>query len=171
MPNTYNVILCTASFLIVFRGFFCCCFSGFFYSSLVPRQFSILLISLFTACNLLFNSRRHKPKKVTRRQKGGQSNPFPPLLTPFIRLTWYLAHLISLYFQLIRITWCLIGFHGNHNHINVLLNGYNPTRGQSHVKTYKTSNQLQQIIFLEHSIYIVYSIDISNKWEKAYYRY
>ena len=33
-----------------------------------------------------------------------------------------------------------------------LLNGYNPTGGQSHVKTYKNSNQLQQIIFSEHSI-------------------
>ena len=32
---------------------------------------------------------------------------------------------------------------------------YNPTGGQSHVRTYKNSNQLQQIIFLEHSIYTI----------------
>ena len=42
------------------------------------------------------------------------------------------------------------------DHNYVLLNAYNPTRGQSHVlKTYKNSNQLQQIIFLEHSIYTI----------------
>ena len=40
-------------------------------------------------------------------------------------------------------------------HDITLLNGYNPTGGQSHVKTYKNSNQLQQIIFLEHSIYTI----------------
>ena len=39
--------------------------------------------------------------------------------------------------------------------MGTLLNGYNPTGGQSHVKTYKNSNQLQQIIFLEHSIYTI----------------
>ena len=44
-----------------------------------------------------FNSRRHKLKKVARRHKGGgvQSDPSPLLLTPFIRLTIYLAHIMS----------------------------------------------------------------------------
>ena len=28
-----------------------------------------------------------------------------------------------LYFQLIKITWCRIGFHGNHNHINDVTSG------------------------------------------------
>ena len=47
---------------------------------------------------------KHKLKKVTRRHKG-QSDPSPPLLTPFIRLTWHLAHIMNelfLYFQLIE---------------------------------------------------------------------
>ena len=30
----------------------------------------------------------------------------------------------SLYFQLIEITWCLISFHGNHNHINDVTSGH-----------------------------------------------
>ena len=44
-----------------------------------------------------FNPRRNKPKKVTRRHKGGggRSDPSPLLSTPFIRLTWYLAYTIS----------------------------------------------------------------------------
>ena len=43
------------------------------------------------------NPRRHKPKKVTQRREGGgcQSGPSPLLLTPFIRLTRYLAHIMS----------------------------------------------------------------------------
>ena len=45
------------------------------------------------------NPRRHKVKKVTRRHKGegggGQSDPSPLLLTPFIRLTRYLTHIMS----------------------------------------------------------------------------
>ena len=45
----------------------------------------------------IFNSRRHKVKKVTRRHKGGggQSDPSPLFLTPLIRLTRYLAHIMS----------------------------------------------------------------------------
>ena len=44
------------------------------------------------------NPRRHKVKKVTRRHKGGggQSDPSPLLLTLFIRLTRYLAHIMSI---------------------------------------------------------------------------
>ena len=52
--------------------------------------------------NKIFNprSRRHKQKKVTRRHKregggGVKSDPSPLLLTPFIRLTRYLAHKMS----------------------------------------------------------------------------
>ena len=43
----------------------------------------------------------HKVKKVTRRHGGGggvQSDPSPLLLTPFIRLTRYLAHIICVPF-------------------------------------------------------------------------
>ena len=49
-------------------------------------------------CIFDLNPRRHKVKKVTRRHKGGgggQSDPSPLLLTPFIRLTRYLAHIMS----------------------------------------------------------------------------
>ena len=70
--------------------------------------------------SLHFNPRRERPKKVTRIHKGvvgdGQSDPFPLLLTPFIRFGTY--NELSLYFQLIEATWCLIGFHDNHNHTN-----------------------------------------------------
>ena len=75
-----------------------------------------------------FNPRRHKPKKVTRRHKwgGGRVNPdtSPLLLTPFIQLTRYLAHIMSVflwYFQLIETTCCLIGLHGNHSNIMMSL--------------------------------------------------
>ena len=65
-------------------------------------------VPLCHKCQVLFwglmVSANHKPqnktrKKVTRRHKGGgggaQSDPSPLLLTPFIRLTRYLAHIMS----------------------------------------------------------------------------
>ena len=54
------------------------------------------------------------------REGGGQLDPSPLLLTSFIQLTRYLAHIMSIlckYFQLIKTTCCLIGFHGNHSNI------------------------------------------------------
>ena len=68
-----------------------------------------------------FNPRRPKVKKVTRRHGGGggHSEPSPLLLTPFIRLTRYLAHIMSVLctIKLIENTWCSIGFNANHSNI------------------------------------------------------
>ena len=57
---------------------------------------STVVISSLTR-QFMFNSRRNKPKKVTRRHKGGgdQLDPYPLLLTPFVRLATYLAHIMS----------------------------------------------------------------------------
>ena len=61
---------------------------------------NIVINSLFVLFILQLTLERHKVKKVTRRHKrgeggGGQSDPSPLLLTPFIRLTRYLAHIMS----------------------------------------------------------------------------
>ena len=53
---------------------------------------------------------------------GGGINRTPPPSTfdtihP-IDLIFVTYNELSIYFQLLEITWCLIGFHSNHNHIN-----------------------------------------------------
>ena len=68
-----------------------------------------------------FNTRRYRPKNVTRRQRGeGSIGPLPSSFDTIhlIDLMFGTYNELSLYYQLIETTWCLIGFHGNHNHIN-----------------------------------------------------
>ena len=76
----------------------------------------------------MFNPRKYKPKKVTRRHKGGGGGSIGPLTPTFntvyqIDLIFGTYNEISLYFQLIETTWCLLGFHGNHSHINDITSG------------------------------------------------
>ena len=51
---------------------------------------------------------------------GGSIGLFPPTFDTIhpIDLIIDTSSEISLYFQLIETTWCLIGFHGSHSHIN-----------------------------------------------------
>ena len=67
------------------------------------------------------NPRRNKPKKVTRRHKGGGAIVYIPSTFDKIHpidLIFGTYNELSMYFQLIETTWCLIGFHGNDSHIN-----------------------------------------------------
>ena len=68
-----------------------------------------------------FNSRRHKPKKVKRRHKGGGGS-IRPLPSTFdnihpIDFIFGTCNDRSVYSQLIKTTFCLIGFHCNHSNI------------------------------------------------------
>ena len=57
---------------------------------------------------------------------GGSIWPLPLLLTPCtqpIDLIFGTYNKLSLYFSIIEITWCVIGFHGNRSHINDVTSG------------------------------------------------
>ena len=63
-----------------------------------------------------------------RQERGGGGGPIGPLPSTFytihsIDLIFGLYNKLSLYFQLIATKWCLIGFHGNHSHINDVTSG------------------------------------------------
>ena len=77
-----------------------------------PLRFEYLL--------LLFNPRRDKPNKVTRRHKGVSIGPLPSIFDTIhlIHLIFGTNHDFLCIFQLIETMWCLIGIHGNHHHIN-----------------------------------------------------
>ena len=52
--------------------------------------------NMFSYIGGMFNPRRLEEKIVTRSLEGGQSDPFPLLLsTQFIRMTWNLVHITS----------------------------------------------------------------------------
>ena len=57
---------------------------------------------------------------------GGESiGPLPPTFDTIhpINLIFGTYNELSLYFQLIKTTWCLIGFHSNYNYINDVATG------------------------------------------------
>ena len=99
--------------------------------------FNILRISVSNTRKtfLTLNPRSRKPKKLHEGIKGGGGGggrgsigPLPStlafytILSPF-DLIFGTYDELSLYFQLIETMWCLIAFHGNHNHINDVTNG------------------------------------------------
>ena len=73
------------------------------------------------------NPRKHKPKKVTRRQKGGGGSigPLPSTFDTIhpIDMIFGTCNELPLYFQLSVITWCLTGFHDNHSYIDDVTSG------------------------------------------------
>ena len=80
-------------------------------------------------------------KHLSEGHKGGGS--IGPLSSTFdtihsIDLIFGTYNELSLYFQLIETTWCLIRFHGNHNHINYVPSGRH--LGSSKFQTFSYSN-------------------------------
>ena len=70
--------------------------------------------------------RRPKPIKATRRHKGVGSIGSVPSTFDIIHpidLIFGTYNELSLCFQLVETTWCLIGFHGNYRHINDVTGG------------------------------------------------
>ena len=91
-------------------------------------------ITMTSIIHYFINPRGHKPKIFTRRHKGagrgegGGSRSIGPLPCTFdtihsINLIFGTYIKLSLYFQTIIFTWCLIGFHGNYNHMNNAISG------------------------------------------------